>query len=122
MLRQSCVWQASTPVVGGMVALINDRRLQRGLAPLGFLNPALYQLREQGHDAALYDVSWGRGCQGSGWVGAHGYWWGGLGLLLGVGQGRASSVPGVGGGWYAAFPRDLCPGGGGVSPLPSCEG
>uniref|UniRef100_A0A8B9N974 Tripeptidyl-peptidase 1 n=1 Tax=Accipiter nisus TaxID=211598 RepID=A0A8B9N974_9AVES len=46
---------ASTPVVGGMVALINDRRLQRGLAPLGFLNPALYQLREQGHDAALYD-------------------------------------------------------------------
>ncbi|XP_057268643.1 tripeptidyl-peptidase 1 [Pezoporus wallicus] len=30
---------ASTPVVGGMVALINDRRLQQGLAPLGFLNP-----------------------------------------------------------------------------------
>ncbi|XP_052668080.1 tripeptidyl-peptidase 1 isoform X2 [Harpia harpyja] len=50
---------ASTPVVGGMVALINDRRLQRGLAPLGFLNPALYQLREQGHDAALYDVTQG---------------------------------------------------------------
>ncbi|XP_009465834.1 PREDICTED: tripeptidyl-peptidase 1 [Nipponia nippon] len=49
---------ASTPVVGGMVALINDRRLQRGLAPLGFLNPALYQLQERGHDAALYDVSW----------------------------------------------------------------
>ncbi|XP_042649385.1 tripeptidyl-peptidase 1 [Tyto alba] len=50
---------ASTPVVGGMVALINDRRLQRGLAPLGFLNPALYQLQEQGHDAALYDVTQG---------------------------------------------------------------
>ncbi|XP_009080941.1 PREDICTED: tripeptidyl-peptidase 1, partial [Acanthisitta chloris] len=27
---------ASTPVVAGMLALINDRRLQRGLAPLGF--------------------------------------------------------------------------------------
>ncbi|KAM4683271.1 tripeptidyl-peptidase 1 isoform 1-T1 [Amazona ochrocephala] len=50
---------ASTPVVGGMVALVNDRRLQRGLAPLGFLNPALYQLREQGHDDALYDVTQG---------------------------------------------------------------
>ncbi|XP_062481239.1 tripeptidyl-peptidase 1 isoform X2 [Pezoporus occidentalis] len=50
---------ASTPVVGGMVALINDRRLQQGLAPLGFLNPALYQLREQGHEDALYDVTQG---------------------------------------------------------------
>ncbi|KAK2517567.1 tripeptidyl-peptidase 1 [Columba guinea] len=48
---------ASTPVVGGMVALVNDRRLQRGLPPLGFLNPALYQLQEQGRGAALYDVS-----------------------------------------------------------------
>ncbi|XP_053791774.1 tripeptidyl-peptidase 1 [Vidua chalybeata] len=47
---------ASTPVVAGMVALINDRRLQRGLAPLGFLNPALYQLQKQGHGDAFYDV------------------------------------------------------------------
>uniref|UniRef100_A0A8C5J066 Tripeptidyl peptidase 1 n=1 Tax=Junco hyemalis TaxID=40217 RepID=A0A8C5J066_JUNHY len=39
---------ASTPVVAGMVALINDWRLQRGLPPLGFLNPALYQLQKQG--------------------------------------------------------------------------
>ncbi|XP_061222517.1 tripeptidyl-peptidase 1 isoform X3 [Neopsephotus bourkii] len=52
-------YQASTPVVGGMLALINDRRLQQGLAPLGFLNPALYQLREQGHEDALYDVTQG---------------------------------------------------------------
>ncbi|KAK2524764.1 tripeptidyl-peptidase 1 isoform X2 [Columba livia] len=50
---------ASTPVVAGMVALVNDRRLQRGLPPLGFLNPALYQLQEQGHGAALYDVTQG---------------------------------------------------------------
>ncbi|XP_041873991.1 tripeptidyl-peptidase 1 isoform X3 [Corvus hawaiiensis] len=47
---------ASTPVVAGMVALINDRRLQRGLAPLGFLNPALYQLQKQGLGDAFYDV------------------------------------------------------------------
>ncbi|XP_031413541.1 LOW QUALITY PROTEIN: tripeptidyl-peptidase 1, partial [Meleagris gallopavo] len=32
---------ASTPVVAGMLALINDRRLQLGQPPLGFLNPAL---------------------------------------------------------------------------------
>ncbi|XP_067157348.1 tripeptidyl-peptidase 1 [Apteryx mantelli] len=50
---------ASTPVVGGMVALINDRRLQQGLSPLGFLNPVLYRLQEQGHGAAFYDVTQG---------------------------------------------------------------
>lgn len=43
--------------MGGIVALINDRRLQRGLAPLGFLNPALYQLQARGDGSALYDVS-----------------------------------------------------------------
>uniref|UniRef100_A0ABM5FVG7 Tripeptidyl-peptidase 1 n=1 Tax=Pogona vitticeps TaxID=103695 RepID=A0ABM5FVG7_9SAUR len=50
---------ASTPVVAGLLALINDRRLQRGLPPLGFLNPALYRLQEEGHHAALYDVTQG---------------------------------------------------------------
>uniref|UniRef100_H9GKY7 Peptidase S53 domain-containing protein n=1 Tax=Anolis carolinensis TaxID=28377 RepID=H9GKY7_ANOCA len=48
---------ASTPVVAGILALINDRRLQRGLPPLGFLNPALYRLQDQGHGAALFDVT-----------------------------------------------------------------
>ncbi|XP_061845816.1 tripeptidyl-peptidase 1 [Colius striatus] len=50
---------ASTPVVGGMLALVNDLRLQRGLPTLGFLNPVLYQLQEQGHGAALFDVTEG---------------------------------------------------------------
>ncbi|XP_030324595.1 tripeptidyl-peptidase 1 isoform X1 [Calypte anna] len=50
---------ASTPVVGGMVALINDRRLGRGLPPLGFLNPALYRLAGGGHSDAIYDVTHG---------------------------------------------------------------
>ncbi|XP_015136410.2 tripeptidyl-peptidase 1 [Gallus gallus] len=50
---------ASTPVVAGMLALINDRRLQRGQPPLGFLNPALYRLRERGHGGALFDVTQG---------------------------------------------------------------
>ncbi|XP_053872087.1 tripeptidyl-peptidase 1 [Malaclemys terrapin pileata] len=50
---------ASTPVVGGIMALINDRRLQKGLPPLGFLNPALYKLQEKGPTDALYDVTQG---------------------------------------------------------------
>lgn len=49
--------QASTPVVGGIIALINDWRFQRGLPALGFLNPALYRLQEGGNSTALYDVS-----------------------------------------------------------------
>ncbi|XP_034282279.2 tripeptidyl-peptidase 1 isoform X1 [Pantherophis guttatus] len=47
---------ASTPVVGGIIALINDWRLQRRLPALGFLNPALYRLQERGNSTALYDV------------------------------------------------------------------
>uniref|UniRef100_A0A8C6U2A7 Tripeptidyl-peptidase 1 n=1 Tax=Neogobius melanostomus TaxID=47308 RepID=A0A8C6U2A7_9GOBI len=44
---------ASTPVVGGMLALINDQRLLKGLPVLGFLNPRLYKLQGTG----LYDVT-----------------------------------------------------------------
>ncbi|KAM3836787.1 tripeptidyl-peptidase 1 isoform 3-T3 [Vipera latastei] len=50
---------ASTPVVGGIIALINDWRFQRGLPALGFLNPALYRLQEGGNSTALYDVTHG---------------------------------------------------------------
>ncbi|XP_075440336.1 tripeptidyl-peptidase 1-like [Ascaphus truei] len=49
---------ASTPVFGGVLALINDRRIQKGLSPLGFLNPALYLLQGNGSNA-LYDVTEG---------------------------------------------------------------
>ena len=45
-----------------MLALINDRRLQLGQPPLGFLNPALYRLRERGHGGALFDVSGAGSC------------------------------------------------------------
>merc|ERR1712028_239619 len=34
---------ASTPVFAGIVSLLNDARLKKGLKPLGFLNPWLYQ-------------------------------------------------------------------------------
>ncbi|KAL2099113.1 hypothetical protein ACEWY4_005593 [Coilia grayii] len=51
---------ASTPVVGGMVSLLNDQRLLRGLPPLGFLNPLLYKMQGKG----LFDVTEGchKGC------------------------------------------------------------
>lgn len=52
--------------MGGIIALINDWRLQRGLPALGFLNPALYRLQEGGNSTALYDVS-ARGVQFSTW-------------------------------------------------------
>ena len=34
---------ASTPAFAGMVALLNEARIQKGMSPLGFLNPFLYQ-------------------------------------------------------------------------------
>ncbi|XP_008282245.1 tripeptidyl-peptidase 1 [Stegastes partitus] len=46
---------ASTPVVGGMLSLINGQRLLKGLSSLGFLNPRLYKLKGQ----ALFDVTEG---------------------------------------------------------------
>ncbi|CAL1143274.1 unnamed protein product, partial [Cladocopium goreaui] len=33
---------ASSPIVAGLVALINGERLDAALPPLGFLNPLLY--------------------------------------------------------------------------------
>ncbi|MEQ2221175.1 polynucleotide 3'-phosphatase [Ilyodon furcidens] len=46
---------ASTPVVGGMLSLINGQRLSKGLPALGFLNPRLYKHKGQG----LFDVTEG---------------------------------------------------------------
>ncbi|MEQ2158939.1 polynucleotide 3'-phosphatase [Goodea atripinnis] len=48
-------YQASTPVVGGMLSLINGQRLAKGLPALGFLNPRLYKHKGQG----LFDVTEG---------------------------------------------------------------
>ncbi|KAF7332453.1 Peptidase S53 domain-containing protein [Mycena kentingensis (nom. inval.)] len=39
---------AATPVVAGLVALLNDARLAAGRPPLGFLNPLLYKHRGAG--------------------------------------------------------------------------
>ncbi|XP_053312745.1 tripeptidyl-peptidase 1 [Spea bombifrons] len=60
---------ASTPVFGGIIALINDHRLQKGLPTLGFLNPALYALKGDGlsdvtegcHLSCIDDIVLGQG-------------------------------------------------------------
>ncbi|KAJ9130333.1 Subtilisin-like protein [Pleurostoma richardsiae] len=54
---------ASAPVVAGIIALLNDARLQKGDPPLGFANPWLYGPGR----AALTDVTAGqaRGCTGA---------------------------------------------------------
>lgn len=49
---------ASTPLVSALFAMMNDRRLARGLAPLGFLNPALYALAYTCEDC-FHDVTEG---------------------------------------------------------------
>eukprot|EP00026_Physarum_polycephalum_P016455 Phypoly_transcript_17365.p1 GENE.Phypoly_transcript_17365~~Phypoly_transcript_17365.p1 ORF type:complete len:153 (-),score=36.77 Phypoly_transcript_17365:84-542(-) len=43
---------ASAPYFAGLVTLLNDLRLQYGNAPLGFLNPFIYSLK----DAAFNDI------------------------------------------------------------------
>ena len=52
---------ASTPVWASIVARINDLRLARGKAPLGFLNPVLYA-----HPSAVNDIVEGVNDAGTG--------------------------------------------------------
>merc|ERR1719401_565529 len=55
----------ASPTAAGIIGLLNDLRLQNGKAPLGFLNPLLYQNAD-----ALFDVTEGssEGCSsGEGW-------------------------------------------------------
>lgn len=53
---------ASTPVVAGIIALLNDARLRAGKKPLGFINPLLYSIGS----GALNDITKGGsvGCNG----------------------------------------------------------
>jgi len=50
---------ASTPEFAAIFSLINDQRLNKGLSPLGFLNPRLYNLAEQHPGEAFYDITSG---------------------------------------------------------------
>eukprot|EP01113_Clastostelium_recurvatum_P024683 TRINITY_DN2946_c0_g1_i1.p1 TRINITY_DN2946_c0_g1~~TRINITY_DN2946_c0_g1_i1.p1 ORF type:complete len:771 (+),score=171.84 TRINITY_DN2946_c0_g1_i1:2082-4394(+) len=49
---------ASAPIFAGIISLLNDARLNAGKAPLGFLNPVLYQTYRD-HPDAFFDVVWG---------------------------------------------------------------
>ncbi|KAF0687147.1 Aste57867_21118 [Aphanomyces stellatus] len=55
---------AACPLVAGMVTLWNDRRLVAGKAPLGFLNPLLYTIRDLYPNAAFHDVVHGNNADG----------------------------------------------------------
>lgn len=46
---------ASTPSFAGLVVLVNGERIAKGKSPLGFLNPALYQLSSN----AFHDITVG---------------------------------------------------------------
>jgi len=48
----------SSPALGGLMSLINDKLLNAGKSPLGFLNPLLYQMAAA-HPAAFNDISTG---------------------------------------------------------------
>lgn len=52
---------ASTPLVAALVSLLNEARLQRGAAPMGFLNPWLYH-----NSAAFTDITEGTNAIGRG--------------------------------------------------------
>jgi tripeptidyl-peptidase-1 len=49
---------ASTPIVAGIATLLNDRRLNAGKKPLGFINPLLYQMAKD-RPNAFHDITVG---------------------------------------------------------------
>ena len=57
---------ASTPLVSGLITLLNELRLQRGDAPLGFLNPALYSLSNSCPECFVDIVQGDNRCTASG--------------------------------------------------------
>ena len=63
---------ASSPTFASVVALLNDARLNLGMAPLGFLNPFLYSATGT---AALTDITAGNnpGCNTNGFTAVAGW-------------------------------------------------
>jgi len=50
---------ASTPTFAGLITLINDVRLQKGLNSLGFINSRLYKISKAHPGEAFYDITTG---------------------------------------------------------------
>lgn len=49
---------SSSPFFAGLVALLNGARLEKGMSPMGFINPWLYKVAAE-HPDAFYDVTKG---------------------------------------------------------------
>jgi len=49
---------ASSPIAAGIITLLNNVRSSRGLPPLGYLNPLLYQIKRD-HPTAFNDITIG---------------------------------------------------------------
>jgi len=64
----------SAPVVSGIIALLNDIRLQNSKQPLGFLNPILYHIAKK-DPTAFYDITKGTnpGCGTNGFPATKGW-------------------------------------------------
>ena len=50
---------AAAPTVAGLVGLINSRRVEAGLPPVGFFNPMLYRLHNATGGKAFHDITEG---------------------------------------------------------------
>jgi len=59
---------ASAPTFAALVSLLNEQRKAAGTAPLGFLNPRIYQTFAA-NATAFYDVTEGNGDDGCCWTG-----------------------------------------------------
>lgn len=44
---------ASTPLVAGLISLLNNERISAGKSPIGFLNPVFYAHPEMFHDVTV---------------------------------------------------------------------
>ena len=55
---------ASAPVFAAFISMLNDARLDAGLAPLGFLNPMLYTKGLQGLNDVVHGHNAGCGTRG----------------------------------------------------------
>ena len=56
---------ASCPVTAGIVALINDQRLRNNQSPVGFINPALYQMSASAFNDITYSNNTGTEMHGA---------------------------------------------------------
>jgi len=60
----------ASPTAAGVIAMLNDARIQAGKSTLGFLNPLIYKHSEQWNDITSGASS---GCDGDGWPAATGW-------------------------------------------------